>query len=208
VNSVKAERTGRAHAMGAVRAAGADARPPFARDPTTRTELDSNRVVRNAVAAAIAAAVVGGGSSVAADTEERVERTSDSTVRSRTSVMHHAVWRTRAKPRSAKTRRAGTTDRSKAYAFRLVARKTWPGQQFRCLDSLWTRESNWNHRAYNRGSGAYGIPQALPGWKMSLVAMDWRLNPHTQIKWGLNYIKGRYGSPCGAWGHFRSHNWY
>jgi hypothetical protein len=73
--------------------------------------------------------------------------------------------------------------------------------QFPCLDKLWAKESGWNYRAMNRGSGAYGIPQALPGKKMASAGADWKTNPATQIKWGLGYIKGRYKSPCGAWTH-------
>ena len=80
--------------------------------------------------------------------------------------------------------------------------------QFSCLDSLWTRESGWRVNADNPSSSAYGIPQALPGSKMASVAPDWATNPATQIRWGLGYIKSRYGSPCGAWGHSQSHNWY
>lgn len=76
--------------------------------------------------------------------------------------------------------------------------------QFPCLDKLWTKESGWNHRAKNASSGAYGIPQAYPGSKMSSVASDWQTNPATQIKWGLGYIKGRYSNPCGAWSHSES----
>ena len=80
--------------------------------------------------------------------------------------------------------------------------------QFGCLDSLWTRESNWRVNADNPSSSAYGIPQALPGSKMSSVGSDWATNPATQIRWGLGYIQARYGSPCGAWGHSESHGWY
>jgi hypothetical protein len=76
--------------------------------------------------------------------------------------------------------------------------------QFPCLDKLWNRESGWNYKASNKGSGAYGIPQALPGTKMSSAGADWKTNPATQIKWGLGYIKGRYSSPCGAWSHSES----
>jgi hypothetical protein len=71
--------------------------------------------------------------------------------------------------------------------------------QFPCLNKLWNRESGWNAHADNKGSGAYGIPQALPGTKMSSVGSDWQTNPATQIKWGLGYIKGRYKTPCNAW---------
>ncbi|WP_436526389.1 lytic transglycosylase domain-containing protein [Actinoplanes sp. HUAS TT8] len=80
--------------------------------------------------------------------------------------------------------------------------------QFPCLDKLWKRESGWNYKATNTGSGAYGIPQALPGSKMASVASDWKTNPATQIKWGLQYIEGRYDSPCGAWSHSESTGWY
>ncbi|MEV0156216.1 lytic transglycosylase domain-containing protein [Micromonospora sp. NPDC050686] len=80
--------------------------------------------------------------------------------------------------------------------------------QFPCLDKLWTKESGWNHKAYNSSSGAYGIPQALPGSKMGSVADDWKTNPATQIKWGLGYIEGRYDNPCGAWTHSRNTGWY
>ncbi|MET8039972.1 lytic transglycosylase domain-containing protein [Micromonospora sp. NPDC005215] len=80
--------------------------------------------------------------------------------------------------------------------------------EFPCLEKLWTKESGWNHKAANTGSGAYGIPQALPGSKMGTVAADWRTNPATQITWGLGYIKGKYNSPCGAWGYFQSHGHY
>ena len=80
--------------------------------------------------------------------------------------------------------------------------------QFGCLDSLWTRESNWRVNADNPSSSAYGIPQALPGSKMSSAGSDWATNPATQIRWGLGYIQARYGSPCAAWGHSESHGWY
>ncbi|HWJ10288.1 MAG TPA: lytic transglycosylase domain-containing protein [Nocardioides sp.] len=80
--------------------------------------------------------------------------------------------------------------------------------QFGCLDSLWTRESGWSTTADNPSSSAYGIPQALPGSKMASAGSDWATNPATQIRWGLGYIQSRYGSPCSAWGHSESHNWY
>ena len=96
----------------------------------------------------------------------------------------------------------------KAVAKILAAERGWTGQQFTCLDLLWTRESNWNYRATNPSSGAYGIPQSLPGSKMATVASDWRTNPITQIKWGLGYISSRYGTPCGAWAHSESTGWY
>jgi len=80
--------------------------------------------------------------------------------------------------------------------------------QWPCLEKLWSKESGWTTTSTNRSSGAYGIPQALPGSKMSKYGDDWRTNPATQIKWGLDYIKGRYGSPCQAWSFFLSNGWY
>ncbi|BCB79921.1 hypothetical protein GCM10022251_08870 [Phytohabitans flavus] len=80
--------------------------------------------------------------------------------------------------------------------------------QFPCLDKLWTKESGWNHKARNPSSGAFGIPQSLPGSKMASAGSDWETNPATQIEWGLGYIKGRYGDPCGAWGHSQDVGWY
>ncbi len=84
----------------------------------------------------------------------------------------------------------------------------WGADQFGCLNSLWAKESGWNPSAANPSSGAYGIPQSLPGSKMASAGSDWRTNPATQIKWGLGYIDGRYGSPCGAWSHSQANNWY
>ena len=90
----------------------------------------------------------------------------------------------------------------------LVAERGWGDGEFRCLVSLWDRESHWNPYAENASSGAYGIPQSLPGNKMASAGDDWRTNPATQIKWGLGYIAGRYGTPCAAWGHSEAKGWY
>jgi hypothetical protein len=84
----------------------------------------------------------------------------------------------------------------------------WSASQFSCLDPLWGHESGWNVTAYNPGSGAYGIPQALPGSRMASAGPDWPNNAATQIRWGLEYIKGTYGSPCGAWDHEQATGWY
>jgi len=90
----------------------------------------------------------------------------------------------------------------------LAAKRGWGATQFACLDSLWTKESRWLHTADNPTSSAFGIPQALPGSKMSSAGSDWRTNPVTQVRWGLGYIASRYGTPCSAWQHSRSNNWY
>lgn len=84
----------------------------------------------------------------------------------------------------------------------------WGAQQWPCLDRLWERESSWSPTAQNSSSGAYGIPQALPGSKMASAGGDWRTNFRTQIDWGLGYINDRYGSPCGAWAHSQRYGWY
>jgi hypothetical protein len=80
--------------------------------------------------------------------------------------------------------------------------------QMACLDKMWTRESNWRTTADNPSSHSYGIPQALPASKMAAFGSDYRSNPATQIKWGLSYIKGRYGTPCDAWTFWQAHDWY
>ena len=97
---------------------------------------------------------------------------------------------------------------AKAYAASRMAAYGWGSEQFRCLDLLWTRESGWRADAYNASSGAYGIPQSLPGSKMASAGADWRTNAATQIDWGLGYIAARYGSPCAAWAHSEAVNWY
>jgi hypothetical protein len=82
-----------------------------------------------------------------------------------------------------------------------------PQTQFGCLVDLWNRESGWVYDAEN-ASGAYGIPQALPGSKMASAGADWQTDPATQIRWGLGYIKGIYGSPCGAWAFEEANGYY
>ncbi|GMA86109.1 hypothetical protein GCM10025868_13590 [Angustibacter aerolatus] len=96
---------------------------------------------------------------------------------------------------------------ARSIARRMLAARGWSGQ-YSCLNSLWQKESGWSSSAANPSSGAYGIPQALPGRKMASAGSDWRTNAATQIEWGLGYIGDRYGTPCAAWSHSRSHGWY
>jgi hypothetical protein len=108
-------------------------------------------------------------------------------------------------------RPAGTTNTAgspQQIAQAMLGSFGWSSSQFSCLDPLWAHESGWSVSAYNAGSGAFGIPQALPGSKMSTAGPDWQTNAATQIKWGLDYIKGSYGSPCGAWSHEEATGWY
>ena len=90
----------------------------------------------------------------------------------------------------------------------LLSRYGYGQDQFSCLDAIYSQESGWNPHAANPTSSAYGIPQALPGSKMASAGPNWENDPATQIKWGLGYIKGRYGSPCSAWGFKQGHGWY
>jgi hypothetical protein len=90
----------------------------------------------------------------------------------------------------------------------LLSSYGWSSSQMSCLVPLWTRESGWRVNAENSSSGAYGIPQSLPGSKMATAGADWQTNPVTQITVGLGYIQERYGSPCGAWDHSQGHGWY
>jgi hypothetical protein len=84
----------------------------------------------------------------------------------------------------------------------------WTKWQFQWLNLLWSRESSWNVYASNPYSGAYGIPQAVPGDKMSSAGPNWESDARTQIRWGLQYIQGRYGSPYAAWEHELATGWY
>ncbi|MER7932825.1 MULTISPECIES: transglycosylase SLT domain-containing protein [unclassified Streptomyces] len=89
-----------------------------------------------------------------------------------------------------------------------MAQQMVAGGQFQCFSNIVSHESGWNYRAVNASSGAYGLFQALPGSKMSSVGADWQTNPATQIKWGLNYMNSRYGSPCEAWSFWQANSWY
>jgi resuscitation-promoting factor RpfB len=93
-------------------------------------------------------------------------------------------------------------------AYTMLSSFGWsPSTYYSCLNNIWTRESGWRYNAEN-ASGAYGIPQALPGSKMASAGADWMTNPATQIKWGLGYIQGRYGDPCSAWSYWEAHGYY
>ena len=92
-------------------------------------------------------------------------------------------------------------------AYKLLPSFGFSTNQFGCLNDIFSRESGWRYNAEN-ASGAYGIPQALPGSKMASAGPDWQTNPTTQIKWGLGYIKSRYGTPCKAWAAWQVQGWY
>lgn len=103
----------------------------------------------------------------------------------------------------------GTKADYQTYAYDLVLNQyLWSESDYQALVNLWERESNWNANAHNKSSGAHGIPQSLPASKMSSEGSDYYTNGYTQIRWGLKYIKERYGSPSAAWQHFQNKNWY
>lgn len=96
----------------------------------------------------------------------------------------------------------------KLYAHNLVLKYGWSEYDYECLVKLWNRESSWNPYAVNKKSGACGIPQSLPCKKMRSFGKDYKTNYKTQIKWGLNYIKNRYGTPANAWEYSQRKGWY
>ena len=113
-------------------------------------------------------------------------------------------------PASRGARMDAASSSNVALGQRLASGYGWgSGQQWSCLDALWTRESGWQAGVWNTaGSGAYGIPQALPASKMAAAGGDYMTDPATQIRWGLGYIASTYGTPCGAWAHETTDGWY
>lgn len=89
-----------------------------------------------------------------------------------------------------------------------IAKSLMSASDFGCFNYIITRESGWDVYATNPSSGAYGLPQALPGWKMASAGADWRTNPLTQIRWAIGYMRGSYGSICGAAAFWANHHWY
>ena len=102
----------------------------------------------------------------------------------------------------------GTKGDYERYAMSLFPNYGWEITEITPLIKLWNRESGWNPHSHNRRTGAHGIPQALPASKMASCGSDYYSNGYTQIRWGLGYIAGRYGSPSNAWAHFCSRGWY
>ena len=124
-------------------------------------------------------------------------------------VSKAAAQRQAAQQRAARQQAAGAPSGSpQQIAEQMLSEFGWSSGQFSCLQPLWAHESGWNTYAQNPSSGAYGIPQALPGSKMASAGGDWQSNPATQIRWGLSYIQDNYGSPCGAWAHEQTDGWY
>ncbi|EGG48949.1 MULTISPECIES: aggregation-promoting factor C-terminal-like domain-containing protein [Streptomyces] len=109
------------------------------------------------------------------------------------------------------TRDASTFSVQSSYTIaqvQAIARQIVPSGQFQCFSNIVNHESSWNYKATNPSSGAYGLVQALPAGKMASAGADWQTNPATQIKWGLNYMNQRYGSPCDAWSYWQANGNY
>ncbi|MEU5632831.1 transglycosylase SLT domain-containing protein [Streptomyces rishiriensis] len=101
---------------------------------------------------------------------------------------------------------ATTSSASQAQA---IAHKMIPNAaQYKAFSNIVKHESGWNVSATNASSGAYGLVQALPGSKMASAGSDWKSNAKTQIKWGLDYMNSRYGSPVAAWNFWQANGWY
>lgn len=139
-----------------------------------------------------------------ATSTKRVKKTSRSSVRTKTYTT----------PASGKRKCESWEDwttpcgKNQRIGYAQASDRGWTGRQWVCLKKLWYRESGWSKNSGSPDGGAFGIPQALPGSKMASAGSDWRTNAATQIKWGLGYIDNRYGSPCSAYAHWQSHNWY
>jgi hypothetical protein len=122
--------------------------------------------------------------------------------------MDHAVKHHHARQHRARRHRGRLHGSPWQIAGSLMPAYHWSSWQFHYLNLLWMRESGWNRFACNHSSGAYGIPQAVPGDKMSSAGPNWRTSARTQIIWGMGYIQGRYGNPWNAWQHELSYGWY
>jgi hypothetical protein len=181
--------------------AGAAAQPPHSSHLTTTGHLavGSSEAARRQIAAGPALVTSAGQSPLANSQPPRLDAFLATTAKAGASPRLMTV--------SGKGRAAAPLT-PRQIARRLFHRFHWSQRQFRYLDPLWDEESSWNVHAFNAYSGAYGIPQALPGSKMASAGPNWQGSAHTQILWGLRYIKANYGSPRAAWDHELATGWY
>lgn len=142
----------------------------------------------------------------AKDAKSKKQAAEDQLAKERKEKQERAERASRSEVRSASA--FATQGSYSAAEVQAMARQMIPGDQFQCFSNIVNHESSWNYRASNASSGAYGLVQALPGSKMASAGADWQTNPATQIKWGLSYMNGRYGSPCGAWSFWQANSWY
>jgi hypothetical protein len=147
------------------------------------------------------------------------EAPKDAEAEARKAAAQQAVAKKAAAEREAEKKKADRAAREATTTFaaqssytvaqiQAMARSMVAADQWQCFSNIVDHESDWNYKAVNPSSGAYGLFQALPAGKMASAGADWQTNPATQIKWGLNYMESRYGSPCGAWDFWQANHWY
>jgi hypothetical protein len=162
---------------------------------------------RQAAAAAAAAKAAAARRAAAAAAAEKAAAAAARRAAAQQLAKQRASSKSSSSSRSSSSSHSAPSGSPRQIARQILASEGRSGQ-FSCLDSLWVQESGWNVYAQNPGSGAYGIPQALPGSKMASAGSDWQTSAATQIRWGLSYIDSTYGSPCAAWSHEQSAGWY
>ena len=167
-----------------------------------RWQAAQERAARAAKRAAAARAA-----QAAARSAQAAARSAQAAARSAQAAAHAAAQPTASQSAQTAPPAAAPSGSAQQIAAAMLGSFGWSSSQFSCLDSLWERESGWSVTAANP-DGAYGIPQALPGAKMASAGPDWQTDAATQIRWGLEYIKSMYGSPCGAWDHELATGWY
>ncbi|MFI5818215.1 transglycosylase SLT domain-containing protein [Streptomyces rishiriensis] len=144
------------------------------------------------------------------DAEEAARKAAAETAVAKKEAAEKAA-KERAEAKTKASRSAGDFPILSSYStsqIQAMAAQMVPGGQFQCFSNIVDHESSWNYHAVNASSGAYGLFQALPAGKYASAGSDWQTNPATQIKWGLNYMDSRYGSPCQAWSFWQANHWY
>lgn len=144
----------------------------------------------------------------AKDAKTKKQAAEDQLAKERQEKKDSAERASRSEVRSASSPSFATQSSYSVAEIQAMARQIVPSDQFQCFSNIVDHESTWNYKVSNPTSGAYGLVQALPGSKMASAGADWQTNPATQIKWGLSYMNGRYGSPCGAWSFWLEHQSY
>ena len=143
-------------------------------------------------------------------TNNKIKKTSNNKIKK---ISNNKIKKTISKTTKSNIKKVSNKKVSKSdykkYAHDLVINTyKWSEADYSALVKLWNKESGWNPNSHNSSSGAHGIPQALPANKMKSEGSDYYTNGYTQIRWGLKYIKNRYGTPSKAWRHFQNKNWY
>ncbi|MER6787010.1 transglycosylase SLT domain-containing protein [Streptomyces sp. NPDC000658] len=144
------------------------------------------------------------------DAEEAARKAAAETAVAKKEAAEKAA-KERAEAKTKASRSAGDFPILSSYStsqIQAMAAQMVPSGQFQCFSNIVDHESSWNYHAVNASSGAYGLFQALPAGKYASAGADWQTNPATQIKWGLNYMDSRYGSPCEAWSFWQANHWY